>query len=84
MEYVSKNIHFPEELLEKNIEGRVYLQFVIEKDGALSNVEVLRGLDPSADEVAKRAIQDSPKWTPGKQNGKPVRVRMVMPISFSL
>ena len=84
IDYVGKNLQFPEALIEKNIEGKVYVEFVIEKDGTVTNVAVVKGLDPDADKEAERVIQNSPQWTPGKQNGNPVRVRMILPIQFSL
>lgn len=84
IDYVGKNLQFPKELIEKNIEGKVYVEFVIEKDGTVTNVAVVKGLDPDADKEAERVIQNSPQWTSGKQNGNPVRVRMILPIQFSL
>lgn len=85
MEYVGSNLKYPSADIENKTEGKVYVQFVIEKDGAMTNVEVLKnnGSERMAEE-AIRVIENSPKWEPGKQRGKPVRVRMVIPISFKL
>lgn len=67
-----------------NIEGRVFVQFIIEKDGSISQVEAIRGIGESCDEEAVRVVASAPRWEPGKQRGKPVRVKMVLPISFKL
>lgn len=85
MEYVGRNLKYPSEDIEKQTEGKVYVQFVIEKDGAITNVEVVsnKGSEKMADE-AIRVIENSPRWEPGRQNENPVRVRMVMPITFKL
>ena len=82
--YVSKNIIYPLKAKENNIEGRVVVRFIIEKDGAVSNIEILRKLGFGCDEEVIRLIKSMPKWIPGKQNGKPVRVYFTMPISFIL
>ena len=69
---------------ENNIQGKVFVQFVIEKDGSVSNVKVTRSVDPSLDKEAIRVIQSMPKWTPGKHRQKPVRVSFTVPINFQL
>lgn len=82
--YVSKNIIYPLKAKENNIQGRVVVRFIIEKDGNVSNIEILRKLGFGCDEEVIRLIKSMPKWFPGKQNGKPVRVHFTMPISFIL
>jgi TonB family protein len=84
MEHISKNIVYPVEAKEKEIQGRVFINFVIEKDGSVSNVKVLRGIGGGCDEEAVRAVSSLPKWKPGKQKGKPVRVHYQIPILFKL
>jgi len=84
MDFVGKNVKYPEEAKEKEISGRVFVSFVIEKDGSVSNVKVLRGIGGGCDEEAVRVIKAMPKWTPGKQKGKPVRVNYQIPINFKL
>jgi TonB family protein len=84
MEYVSNNVKYPEEAKNKNIAGRVFVSFVVEKDGSINEVKVLRGIGGGCDEEAVRVIKSMPKWKPGKQNGKPVRVNFQMPFVFKL
>lgn len=84
MDFVGKNVKYPEEAKEKEISGRVFMSFVIEKDGSVSNVKVLRGIGGGCDEEAVRVIKGMPKWKPGIQKGKPVRVSYMMPINFKL
>lgn len=83
-EYVGKEFEYPRQARELNIEGKVFVQFVIEKDGSISGTQVVRGIGAGCDEEAIRVVKNSPKWMPGKQRGKPVRVRMVLPITFKL
>ena len=78
-----KNITYPIEAREAGIEGVVFITFVIEIDGSISNIKVLRGIGGGCDDEAVRVIRLMPKWTPGKQNGKEVRVQFNMPIKFS-
>ncbi|MHC1703154.1 MAG: energy transducer TonB [Tenuifilaceae bacterium] len=82
--YVSSNMKYPEVAAENGIQGRVFVQFVVESDGRLTNVRVLRGVDPSLDKEAVRVVESSPRWNPGKQRGKPVRVSFTFPITFVL
>ncbi len=82
--YVAENIEYPQEAKDKNISGRVFVGFVIEKDGSVSNVKVVRGIGGGCDEEAARVIKGMPKWKPGKQDGKPVRVNYMMPVFFKL
>ncbi len=84
MDYMSQNVKYPEEAKNKNIAGRVFISFVVEKDGSVSNVKVLRGIGGGCDEEAVRVIKGMPKWKPGMQKGKPVRVNFQMPFVFKL
>ena len=84
MEFVSSNIHYPEEAKDKGIEGRVFVGFVVEKDGSVNEVKVLRGIGGGCDEEAIRVVKAMPKWKPGMQKGKPVRVHYQMPFFFKL
>jgi TonB family protein len=83
-EYITKNIRYPESALENGIQGRVFVAFVVEKDGSVSNVKIVRGVDPSLDEEAIRVIKSSPKWKPGMQRGQPSRVTFTVPVVFRL
>ena len=82
--WISKHIKYPMIAQENNIQGKVFVQFVIEKDGSVSNVKVTRSVDPSLDKEAIRVIQSLPKWTPGTLSQKPVRVSFTVPINFQL
>ena len=84
MDYVSRNVKYPESAKENNLQGRVLVKFVIEKDGSVSNVEVGRGWGNELDDEAVRVVKAMPKWKPGKQEGKPVRVSFMLPINFKL
>lgn len=83
-EYVGKNLRYPDIAAENGVQGTVIVQFVVEPSGMVSNVKVLRGVDASLDKEAMRIVQSSPKWTPGKQRGKSVRVSFTFPIKFQL
>ena len=82
--YVRKKLKYPADARRKGIEGKVFVQFVVAKDGSLIDVRVLKGIGDSCDEEARKVVQNAEKWTPGKQGGVPVNVRMVIPITFSL
>ncbi|MEO6149206.1 MAG: TonB family protein [Mucilaginibacter sp.] len=82
--YLSNNIKYPAVARENNVQGRVFLTFVVEKDGALTDIKVLRSLGSGTDEEAIRVLKKSPKWKPGIQNGRPVRVQYNIPIAFNL
>jgi protein TonB len=82
--YLSKNLHYPDAARESNIEGRVLVKFVVNEDGAVSDVQVQRGIGGGCDEEAKRVVAAMPNWKPGKQNGKPVKVYFTLPIMFKL
>lgn len=80
--WVGQNIVYPEIAAKNGVKGRVVLQFVIEKDGSVTEVEVLRGVDPALDAEAVRVVSMSPKWNPGKVDGQPVRVSFTFPLLF--
>ncbi|MBQ6770893.1 MAG: TonB family protein [Bacteroidales bacterium] len=84
LEYVAKNTKYPQIARESGIQGRVFIGFVVETDGSISNVKVLRGIGGGCDEEAVRVIKSLPKWKPGKQRGKAVRVSYQIPVNFKL
>lgn len=84
IEYIGKNTKYPAIARENNIEGRVFISFVVEKDGNISDVKVVRRIGGGCDEEAERVIKSLPKFTPGKQNGRPVRVQFNVPVNFKL
>jgi len=84
MKWLSENIRYPVIAQENGIQGRVICQFVVNTDGSIVDIQVVRGVHPSLDEEAVRVIKSMPKWIPGKQRGKPVRVRFTLPINFRL
>ncbi|MBR5574558.1 MAG: energy transducer TonB [Paludibacteraceae bacterium] len=85
MRYIGENIKYPVIAQENGIQGRVICQFVIEKDGKVTDIQVVRSSgEPSLDKEAVRVINSMPKWKPGKQRGKPVRVKYTIPVNFRL
>ena len=84
IKYLQENIHYPEKAKEAGIQGTVYVTFVVEKDGRITNVKVLRGIGGGLDKEAVRVISSMPVWSPGMQRGKAVRVQYNMPIRFVL
>lgn len=82
--FINKNIEYPRMAKESGISGRVFITFVVEKDGSVTDVQILRGIGGGCDEEAVRVIKKMPRWSPGKQRGKPVRVQYRMPIKFTL
>ncbi len=84
MKFLGDNIKYPVIAQENGIQGRVITNFVVERDGSISDVQVVRGQDPSLDREAVRVIKTMPKWTPGQQRGKAVRVRFTLPVVFRL
>ncbi len=84
LKYLRDNIKYPEMAKESGIQGTVYVTFVVEKDGRISNVKILRGIGGGCDEEASRVIKGMPRWKPGKQRGRPVRAQFNMPIRFIL
>ncbi len=83
-EWVQQRIKYPQIAAENGIQGKVFIMFVVEPDGSVSNVTILRGVDPALDNEAKRVVDSSPKWAPGKQRGAPVRVRFSITVNFQL
>lgn len=84
MNFLTNNIQYPEQARRQKIQGRVFVNFVVEKDGAVSNVNILRGIGAGCDDEAIRVVELMPKWKPGKQNGQPERVAFNLPINFTL
>lgn len=84
LEYLRKNIKYPAICRENNIQGRVIVSFVVNKDGAIVDPEVVKSVNPSLDKEAVRVISNMPPWKPGKQRGKPVRVKYTVPVNFRL
>ena len=82
--YIANEIRYPLQARQDGVEGRVDVQFVVEKDGSLSAVKAIKGIGSGCDEEAVRVLENAPRFKPGSQNGKPVRVRMVVPITFKL
>ncbi|MFD2037646.1 energy transducer TonB [Belliella marina] len=82
--YLSSNLKYPTQARRMGIEGTVYVVFVVNTDGTIQDVDVLRGIGGGCDEEAVRVVKAAPKWEPGKQRGRPVRVRMRLPIRFKL
>lgn len=83
MQYLAKHTHYPAEAVKKGCIGRIFINFVIERDGSISHIKVLRGICPSLDKEAVSVIKNMPKWIPGYQRGKPVRVSFNLPIKFT-
>ena len=84
MQWLSDNIKYPVIAAENAVQGRVIVQFVVSKTGSISDVKVVRGVDPSLDREAVRVVSQMPKWTPGRQNGTTVNVRYTLPVTFRL
>ena len=84
MQYLSKNIKYPPIAQENGTQGRVIVQFVVNRDGSIVDAKVMRGVDPYLDKEALRVIAGMPKWKPGKQQGKAVRCRFTVPVMFRL
>lgn len=82
--YLASSVRYPVIAQENGIQGRVYIQFVINQRGEVTNVAILRGVDPSLDREAVRVVEAMPKWKPGKQRNRPVRVSYTVPINFVL
>lgn len=84
MKFLSDNIKYPVIAQENGLQGRVITNFVVERDGSITDVQVVRGVDPSLDREAIRVIQSMPRWKPGQQRGQAVRVRFTLPVVFRL
>ncbi len=82
--YISSTVKYPEEAIEKNLSGKVYLSFIVEIDGSVSNITVEKGVHPLLDSEAVRVIRQMPKWKPGKLGSTKVRTRCRIPIVFTL
>ena len=84
LEYLNKNIKYPVVAEENGIQGRVTVTFVVERDGSITDVKVVKSVDPSLDKEAARVVKSMPHWIPGKQNGSAVRVKYTVPVTFRL
>ena len=84
VKFLQTHIKYPREAIKKNLEGKVYVGFVVEKNGKLNQVEIRKGVNELLDQEAIRVVSSMPDWQPGFQKGKPVRVQFVLPISFKL
>ena len=84
MEWLNKNIKYPVVAEENGIQGRVVATFVVERDGSITDVKIVKSVDPSLDKEAVRVLKSMPKWIPGRQNGQPVRVKYTVPVTFRL
>ena len=84
IEFLQTNMKYPEDAAKQKVEGRVMVQFVVETDGSVSDVHVAKQVFPSLDAEAVRVVQAMPKWTPGKEKGKVVRVKYLLPIVFRM
>jgi periplasmic protein TonB len=82
-EWVRRRTYYPQEAIDKKIRGTVFLTFIVEKDGSVSNVTIVKGVHALLDNEAVKVISESPKWSPGLQRGQPVRVRYLIPLNFS-
>ena len=84
IKYMVNNVKYPENARKKGIQGTVFVSFVVGKDGSISNVKVLRGVDKELDEEAIRVVSNMPKWKPGKEKGKAVKVQYNLPVAYKL
>ena len=84
MKYIMENMKYPEQAMKEGIQGRVAVRFIVEKDGSISDVKPVLSVHPLLNKEAVRVVESMPKWTPGKHNGKPVRVRFNLPVMFKL
>jgi periplasmic protein TonB len=84
IKYIVKNTRYPASARRQDVQGTVYVRFVVMTDGSIAQAEVVRGFHPDCDKEAIRVIQKMPKWIAGSQNGTPVNVRMVVPIKFKM
>jgi protein TonB len=83
-QFVQKKLKYPAQARRMGIEGKVFVQFVVDKDGTLTEVQAVKGIGAGCDEEAERVIKSAPRWNPGKQRGRAVKVRMILPITFKL
>lgn len=84
MKYIQEHVNYPDMAKEMDVQGTVYVKFVVEKDGSITNIQVLQGIGSGCDKEAKRVVRNMPKWDPGEQRGRPVRVHIRVPIRFQL
>jgi protein TonB len=84
LEYLATHVKYPVVAQENGVQGRVIVSFVVERDGSITDVRVVRSVDPSLDREAARVVSSMPRWTPGKQNGSAVRVKYNVPVMFKL
>ena len=84
MQWLSENVRYPVVAQENGVQGRVVVSFVVERDGSITDVKVVRSVDPSLDKEAARVVKSMPRWIPGKQNGQAVRVKYNVPVAFRL
>ncbi len=82
--YIGREIKYPKQARQMGVEGKVFVQFIVEKDGTISNIETVKGIGAGCDAESVRVVAGSPKWTPGKQGGREVKTRMILPISYKL
>ena len=83
-QWIAEHLTYPADAEEQGVQGKVTLQLVIEKDGSISNVKIIRGKHPSLDKEAVRIVQSMPNWNPGRNNGQVVRVSYLLPLTFKL
>ncbi len=81
--WIKENLRYPASALENDISGKVFVTFIVEKDGSVSNARVVQGIDKDLNEEAVRVVSSMPKWTPGQVNGEFVRVQFTIPVNFS-
>jgi periplasmic protein TonB len=82
--YMQSHVHYPEKAMRKHWEGKVSVKFVVNEDGSVSDVEVLKSVKPVLDKEAVRVVREMPHWIPGTKGGKPVKVRYTLPVAFKL
>ncbi len=84
MKYIQEELEYPEQAQKEGVTGTVIVSHIVEKDGSLTNIQVVKGIGAGCDEEAKQVVKSMPKWDPGKQRGKPVRVNVKIPIRYKL
>ena len=83
-DFIEENLHYPKECAEKGLQGRVIIAFVVERNGTLTDIRVIKSVNPALDKEALRIVNLMPKWIPGRQSYKTVRVKYIIPITFQL
>lgn len=83
-EYLTNSLRYPDDARRQGVQGRVYVQFVVNEDGSISNAKIMRGISPDCDAEALRIVSTMPRWLAGKQNGKEVKVSYMVPVTFSI